>query len=145
MIVDARFLGKYPFWDNMALRSATPAVRFGNLMVFRGACACGPILAGSLYQESVSKIFAEKPDWAAAQRLLQASVALDPSAFFVHIELANVYLAQGQHDRALQAYADALRYAPTDSALRQPIQVQIQKFSSRPANGIEPLRDPFLE
>lgn len=144
-IVDARFLGKQPFWDNAALRSATPAARFGNLMVFRGTCACGHILAGSLYQESLSEIFAEKPDWTAAQRMLEESVALDPSAFFVHIELANVYLNQGQRDRALQAYFEALRYAPSGPAFRQPIQAQIQIMSSRPAAHIDPLRDPFLE
>jgi predicted Zn-dependent protease len=96
-------------------------------MVFRGTCACGPVLAGSLYQESITKIFAEKPNSAAAQRLLQESVALDPSAFFVHIELANLYLTQGQRDHALQAYSEALRYVPTDPVLRQPITAQIQK------------------
>jgi tetratricopeptide (TPR) repeat protein len=127
LIVDARFLGKHPFWDYAALQSATPAARFGNLMVFRGTCACGPVLAGSLYQESITKIFAEKPNSAAAQRLLQESVALDPSAFFVHIELANLYLTQGQRDHALQAYSEALRYVPTDPVLRQPITAQIQK------------------
>ncbi|QNI33972.1 hypothetical protein H7849_08725 [Alloacidobacterium dinghuense] len=78
LIVDARFLGKHPFWDYVAPRSATPAARFGNLMVFRGTCACGPVLAGSLYQESITKIFAEKPNLAAAQRLLQESLASTP-------------------------------------------------------------------
>lgn len=145
VILDARFIGEHPFWDIAALRSATPAARLGNLMVFHGTCACGPILAGSLYQESLSEIFAEKPDWKVAQRLLEESVALDPSAFFVHIELANVYLAQGQRDRALQAYSDALRYAPSDPAFRQPIQAQIQRFSAESSGRIEPLRDPFLE
>ena len=145
VIVDARFLGKYPFWDNAALRSATPTVRFGNLLVFRGTCACAPILAASLYQESLPEIFAEKPDWTEAQRLLEESVALDPSAFFVHIELGNVYLTEGQRDRALDSYSDALRYAPGDSQFRQPIQAQIQKMSSGPAGHIDPLRDPFLE
>jgi len=145
VIVDARFLGKHPFWDNAALRSATPVARSGNLMVFRGTCACGPILAGSLYQESLPEIFAEKPDWTAAQRLLEESVALDPSAFFVHIELGNVYLTQGQRDRALQSYSDALKYAPGDPQFRQPIQAQIQRVSSGTAGHIDPLRDPFLE
>src|SRR5579863_1873128 len=145
VIVDARFLGEHPFWDNAGLRSATPAARFGNLMIFRGTCACGHILAGSLYQESLSEIFAEKPDWTGAQRLLEESVALDPSAFFVHIELANVYLAQGQRDRALQSYSDALKYAPTDPQFRQPIQSQIQRVSSKSTDRIDPLRDPFLE
>ena len=145
VIVDARFLGKFPFWDNAGLRSETPAARFGNLMIFRGTCACGHILAGSLYQESLSEIFAEKPDWTSAQRLLEESVALDPSAFFVHIELANVYLAQGQRDRALQSYSDALKYSPDSPQLRLPILAQIQKVSSGSAGRIDPLRDPFLE
>ena len=127
------------------LRSATPATRFGNLLVFRGTCACGPILAGSLYQESLSEVFAEKPDWTAAQRLLEESVALDPSPFFVHIELANVYLTQGQRDRALHAYSDALKYAPSDPQFRQPIQAQIQRVSIDTTGHIAPLRDPFLE
>jgi len=145
VIVDGRFLGKFPFWDNAALRNATPATRFGNLLVFRGTCACGPILAGSLYQESLSEVFAEKPDWTAAQRLLEESVALDPSAFFVHIELGNVYLTQGQHDRALRSYSEALKYAPSDPQFRQPIQAQIRRVSSDTAGHIDPLRDPFLE
>lgn len=145
VIVDGRFLGKFPFWDNAALRSATPAARFGNLLVFRGTCACGPMLAGSLYQESLSKIFTEKPDWTAAQRLLEESAALDPSAFFVHIELGNVYLTQGQRARALQSYSDALKYAPGDARFRQPIQAQIQRVSSTSADRIDLLRDPFLE
>ena len=127
------------------LRSATPATRFGNLLVFRGTCACGPILAGSLYQESLSEVFAEKPDWTAAQRLLEESVALDPSAFFVHIELGNVYLKQGERDRALRSYSDALKYAPGDPQFRQPIRAQIQRLSSDTAGHIDPLRDPFLE
>ena len=145
VIVDARFLGRYPFWDNAALRSSAPAARFGNLMVFRGTCACGPILAGSLYQESLAEIFADKPDWAAAERLLLQSVALDPTAFFVHIELGNVFLRQGRRDDALRAYSDALKYAPIDPAQRQPIQAQIQRVYSGPSDRIDTLRDPFLE
>jgi Tetratricopeptide repeat len=145
VIVDGRFLGKFPFWDNAALRSASPATRFGNLLVFRGICGCGPILAASLYQESLSIVFAEKPDWTAAQRLLEESVALDPSAFFVHIELGNVYLMQGQRDRALHSYSDALKYAPSNPQFRGPIQAQIQRVFSSPAGHIDPLRDPFLE
>jgi tetratricopeptide (TPR) repeat protein len=145
LIVDGRFLGKFPFWDNAALRRATPAVRFGNLLVFRGTCACGPILAGSLYQESLSIIFAAKPDWSTAQRLLEESVALDPSPFFVHIELGNVYLMEGRRDLALHSYSDALKYAPSDPQFRQPIRAQIQEVSSHAVGHIDQLRDPFLE
>jgi len=145
VIVDARFLGKKPFWDIAALRNASPAARFGNLMVFRGTFACGPLLASSLYQESLSAVFADKPEWATAERLLRESAALDPTAFFVNIELGNVYLREGRHDDALLAYSDALKYAPRDPELRQPIQAHIQRVSSEPPDRIPPLRDPFLE
>jgi len=145
VILDARFLGRHPFWDIAALRGATPAARFGNLVVFRGTCTCGPILAGTLYEESLTEIFASKPDWATAERLLRQSVALDPTAFFVHIELGNVYLTQGRNDDALRAYSDALKYAPNDSKLRRPIEAQIQRMSAVPSDRIDPLRDPFLE
>jgi hypothetical protein len=63
----------------------------------------------------------------------------------VHIELGNVYLTQGQRDRALRSYSEALKYAPSDPQFRQPIQAQIQKVSSDTAGHIDPLRDPFLE
>jgi tetratricopeptide (TPR) repeat protein len=146
VIVDARFLGRKPFWDIAALRSAAPAARFGNLMIFRGTCACGPLLASSLYQESLSEIFANKPDWTTAERLLRQSVALDLTAFFVNIELGNVYLRQGgRRDDALRAYSDALNYAPSNPELCQPIRAQIQRISSGPPDRIGPLRDPFLE
>jgi predicted negative regulator of RcsB-dependent stress response len=67
------------------------------------------------------------------------------SAFFVHIELGNVYLTQGKRDGALRAYSDALRYAPADPQLRQPIHAHIQRLSSDTAGHIDPLRDPFPE
>jgi hypothetical protein len=145
VMIDARFLGKHPYWDLAPLRNVAPAERFGNLMVFRGTCACGPILASSLYQESLSEIFADKPDWPTAERLLRQSVTLDPTAFFVHIDLGNAYLTLGRRDDSLRAYSDALQYAPNDPALRQPIQMQIQRISSGPPDRIDPLRDPFLE
>jgi len=54
-------------------------------------------------------------------------------------------LTQGRRDRALQSYSDALKYAPGDPKFRQPIQSQIQRMSSRSADRIDRLRDPFLE
>lgn len=114
-------------------------------MVFRGTFACGPLLASSLYQESLSEIFADKPNWATAERLLGESAKLDPTAFFVNIELGNVYLRQSRSDYALRAYSEALRYAPNDLEFRRPIEAQIQRISSQPSGRLEPLRDPFLE
>ena len=145
VLIDARFLGKKPFWDISSLRDAAPTARFGNLMVFRGNCACGPILAPGLYQDAISEIYTQKPDLEAAERLLRQSVSLDPSAFFVSIELGNVCLRRGSREDALHAYAEALQYAPNDPELRRALEEQIKNVFSEPLDQVPELRDPFLE
>lgn len=146
VIVDARFLGKKPFWDTGAsLRTRTPDARFGNLMVFRGTCSCEAILASGLYEEAITKIFADKPDLMAAEKLLRQSVSLDPTAFFTSIELGNLSVKRGSRDDALRAYTDALRYAPETLGMRRSIQDQIRRVSSEPLDQVRELRDPFLE
>jgi tetratricopeptide (TPR) repeat protein len=145
VLVNARFLGKWPFWDTPSLRDTAPSVRFGNLLVFRGTCACGAILAPGFYFEAVSKIYAEKPDLEAAERLLKQSVALDPSPFFVHIQLGNVCVKRGSRDCALQAYSAALQRVRDDPELRRSIEEQIKRVSSEPPGQVPELRDPFLE
>jgi cytochrome c-type biogenesis protein CcmH/NrfG len=77
--------------------------------------------------------------------LLRQSVALDPSAFFVYIELGNVSLKRGGREEALRAYSEALRLAPPDPELRQQIQEQIRRVASKPLDRVRELRDPFLE
>jgi hypothetical protein len=144
-LIDARFLGKKPFWDSSSLRDSAPSARFGNLMVFRGTCACGAVLAPSLYADAISNIYARKPDLEGGERLLQQSVGLDPSAFFVFIELGNVALKRGSRENALQAYSGALQHAPNDPELRRSIEEQIKRVSSEPLDKIPELRNPFLE
>jgi tetratricopeptide (TPR) repeat protein len=145
VLMDARFLGKKPFWDSSSLRNTHPAVRFGNLFVFRGTCACGPTLASEPYEDAISKIYTEKPDLEVAERLLRQSVAFDPSAFFAHIELGNVCLRRGSREGAVRAYSDALQHAPNDPGLRRLIEAQIQRVSSESLDQIRDLRNPFLE
>jgi predicted Zn-dependent protease len=108
-------------------------------------CACGAILAPGSYEDAVSKIYAEKPDLEAAERLLRQSVALDPSPFFVHIELGNVCLKRGSRDCALKAYSDALQRVRDNSVLQRAIEEQIKRVSSEPLGQVPELRDPFLE
>jgi dolichyl-phosphate-mannose-protein mannosyltransferase len=145
VLIDARFLGKFPFWDRSSLRNTPPSARFGNLLVLRGKCACGAILAPGSYEDAVSKIYAEKPDLEAAERLLRQSVALDPSPFFVHIELGNVCLKRGSRDCALKAYSDALQRVRDNSELQRETEEQIKRVSSEPLGQVPELRDPFLE
>jgi hypothetical protein len=143
ILADARFLGKKPFWDTPALRSAVPSSRFGNLFIFRGTFPSN--LASKFYFDALEKIFTEKPDLEAAERLLRQALASDPTAFFVDIQLGNVCLKRGSQECASRAYSDALQYAPNDSQLRGLIEAQIKRVSSEPLNHIQDLRDPFME
>ncbi|MBV8275082.1 MAG: hypothetical protein JO170_07485 [Verrucomicrobia bacterium] len=145
VVIDAKFLGKKPFWDNPSLRDSAPAVRFGNLLIFTGTFSCSALLAQGRYVKALSKIYAEEPDWEAAERLLRQSVNLDPSAFFAFIELGNVCVKRGAREDALQAYSDALKHTPKDCGLRPSIEDQIRKTSSLPLTQVPELRDPFLE
>jgi hypothetical protein len=143
ILADARFLGKKPFWDSPSLRTAVPTSRFGNLLIFRGTFPSN--LAGKFYFDALAKIFTEKPDLEAAERLLKQSLASDPTAFFVDIQLGNVCVKRGSRECALHAYSDGLQYAPNDSQLRGLIEAQIKRVSSEPLNEIQDLRDPFME
>jgi hypothetical protein len=82
LLINSKFLAaKQPFGDSQSLRDTVPSARFGNLLIFRGTCACGSILAPGFYFETESKIHAEKPDLQVAEQLLRQSLALDPNAF----------------------------------------------------------------
>jgi len=142
----ARRLGKRPFWDPAGLRNRVPTARFGDLLVFRGRCDCGPILAPGLYFHALSKIYAEKPDLAAGEQFLRQALSFDASAFFVNIELGNLELKRGSREQALEAYSGALQSAPSnDPEMRGLIEEQIQRVSSQPLNKIPDLRNPLLE
>ena len=143
ILADARYLGKKPFWDTPSLRNVVPSARFGNLLVLRGTFPS--YLAGKFYFDALSKIYTETPDLEAAERLLRQSLASDPTAFFVDIQLGNVCVKRGSQVCALRAYSDALQYAPNDPQLRGLIGAQIKRVSSEPLKQIPDLRDPFME
>lgn len=84
ILLNARFVGEKPFWDIPNLHHAAPTDRFGNLLVFRGTFDCGGILALNLYFDAISKIYAEKLDLQAAERLLRQSWPLIQPLFRAH-------------------------------------------------------------
>jgi len=145
IFVGTAYLIPTAFWDRPVLRAATPVARFGNLFIYQGTFHLPANPAGFLYFEALEKLYAVKPDAAAAEEDLRKSVALDPAAFFAHIELANLLLDRGARDEALREYSQALQYAPSDPRIRQPIETQIQRVASEPAGSVRPLRNPFLE
>ena len=145
ILTSVQFLMRTPYFDLPGLRVITPTQRFGNLFVYRGTFHLPGLAAGEVYFYGIEKLYAEKPDMIAAEKAFQRSVELDPSIFFVHIELANLLLKRGASERALGEYSQALLYAPTDPKIRKPIEMQISLFRRVPASEIPILRNPGLE
>jgi hypothetical protein len=143
---ETRFLGKRPFWDTPQLRTATPVAKFGTLAVFRGTFDVPAALASDRYDAALTKIYGEKPDLVEGEKLLRQSTALDPSAFFVHLEIGNLALARGSREESLAAYQAALACAPLGlPESRRLIAEQIRRVNSQPLNKIGALRNPELE
>jgi Dolichyl-phosphate-mannose-protein mannosyltransferase len=146
ILQDAKFISKKLWWDDAALRAATPIARFGNLFVFRGTFALPGKRAATLYFAGFRKIYmTDTPDLELGERLLRQSAEIDPSAFFVNIELGNVCLRRRSRQEAVRAYTAALQYAPNDRVLRQSIQDQIQRVLTRSLDKIPALRAPTQE
>ena len=133
------------YWDRPALRQTTPVARFGNAFVFRGTFYLPGHAAAVMYWRGIAKLYLQKPDEAAAEKAFLRSVELDPTAYFVYIQLGNLYLKRGDQERALRAYSDALKFAGNDSHFHSQIQEQIQRVSAENLANIAPLRDPYME
>ena len=70
---------------------------------------------------------------------------LDPTAYFVHIELGNIYLKRRSRDECVRSYTEALKYAPEEPEIRAVLQNQIQLVSREALAEVSPLRDPHME
>lgn len=145
VMVNSRLLAKMPFWDTASLRDRVPDARFGNLLIFRGHCACGSLLAQMVYTEAIERIYSATPDLPGAERLLRQSIHLDPSPFFVYIDLGNLSLKHGAREDALKNYSEALKHVPGDPEISRTLEEQIQRVSTEPLDRVPELRDPFLE
>lgn len=145
IFVSPTLVSPSPWWDCPALREATPAARFGNLFVLNGSFHVPGLAASSIYWEATKKLYAEKPDEAGAEALFRKSAELDARTYFVYIDLGNLLLKRGARDQALQAYTQALTYAPNDQLIRKPLSEQIEKLNHSTYGKILPLRNPAME
>jgi len=145
IFVTPNFLLPKSYWDRRALREARPTKRFGNLFIYQGTFYLPGEAAEVLYGQGIDYTFGEKPDEAEAEKAFLRSVELDPSAYFVYIQLGNLYLKRGSREQSVRAYSDALKYAPDEPPLRSALQNQIQRVSRDPLAGVTPLRDPSME
>jgi hypothetical protein len=133
------------YWDAAALREAKPAKRFGNLFIFQGTFHLPGEAASDFYWRGINKIYSEKPDDVEAEKAFRRSVELDPTAYFVQIELGNIYLKRQSRDESVRSYTEALRYAPEDLEIRAALRNQIRLVSRESLARVTPLRDPHME
>jgi Dolichyl-phosphate-mannose-protein mannosyltransferase len=133
------------YWDAAALRESKPAKRFGNLYIFKGTFHLPGEAASDFYWKGINKLYGEKPDDVEAEKAFRRSVELDPRAYFVQIELGNIYLKRQSRDESVRWYSDALRYAPQESGIRSALENQIFLVSREQLTQVSPMRDPHLE
>ena len=145
ILTSVQFLMRTPYFDLPSLRVITPTQRFGKSFVYRGTFHLPGLAAGEVYFYGIEKLYAEKPDMIAAEKAFQRSVELDPSIFFVHIELANLLLKRGASERALGEYSQALLYAPTDPRFGSRSKCRSAFSAECQQSEIPILRNPGLE
>jgi tetratricopeptide (TPR) repeat protein len=136
------------FWDfGKHFREAKPVARIGNVFVFQGTFP-GSRAAQSyaLYNRAVyGKIYTPEPDIEGGIKMLEQSVALDPKAFFVALELGNQYLKIGNREEALKAYRISRENAPATDDIGELLAQQIKRLHTEPLEQIQPLRNPGIE
>ena len=146
VVISSRYLSKQPFWDNSVLRDSEPIARFGNAFVYHGTRKSPAIIAPGLFFGSLGAIYSPNPDLESAEQMLKASIALDPSPFFVHLQLGNVYLRRGMRNEAEAAYFEASRRAAEVPEQQRLLNDQLARLRSGvPMDKISDLRNPAME
>ena len=138
-------LTRRSYWDAATLRQAKPAKRLGNLFIFRGTFYLPGEAASDVYWRGINALYGERADDREAEKVFRRSVELDPTAYFVHIQLGNIYLKRGIREQCVRAYSEALKYAPDDAQIRSALEGQIRRVSHEDLAGVAPLRDPSME
>lgn len=144
-IIGANEIAPTLWWDKASFREAKPTARFGNLFVFEGTFDIRPLLAQSLQYQATFLVYGPEPDLGKAISLLNESANLDPRAFFVSLELGNLYLKTGQRDEALKAYRNAYSNVPAADPAFDELAIQIERVQNEALENISPLRNPALE
>jgi tetratricopeptide (TPR) repeat protein len=145
-IIGAKEMAPSLFWDvGKPFREATPIARYGNLFVFRGTFSWRAPHSAALFFQAIGKIYAPEPDVARAINMMTESVALDPTTFFVWLELGNQYLKIGNREEALRNYQKAKETSPASIGINELLERQIERLRIEPLEEIQPLRNPGLE
>jgi len=145
-IISAKLISPRLWWDaGDQFRTAAPAARMGNLLVYKGTFDISFLKAGILYYDAIDDIYSDKPNTDEAIDLLTKSAALDPKAFFVSLELGNQCLKLGKREAAIEAYKMALANDPAKDEVWESLSRQLDLVASEPLEQINPLRNPEIE
>ena len=134
-------------WREMpSMRDVQPTARFGNLLCFHGNFRLPRMAAEMLAFRALHTMDQVGIDQKMIERYLQRSIALDPEAAPVAIELGNFALRRGENQQALHWYELALKDAATEPDILKDVEQQIQRVVSAPAGTLVPvLRNPAKE
>lgn len=144
-IIGANEMAPAFWWDKASFREAQPIMRFGNLFVYDGTFDIRPLIAQGLAYRASFAIYGPEPDYDRAITMLSQSASIDPRAFFVSIELGNLYLKTGKRDEALAAYRAAFEQTPEADPAYKELAAQIERVRNEALENIAPLRNPSLE
>jgi hypothetical protein len=141
--MEATNLSPHHRYDLAALREATPAARFGNLMIYHGTYHLPGYVAGAMHWRAYQLTYLGSPDPVKAEALLRRVIELEPHSYTVRIELANFALKRQDVPAALTWYRTALEDAPPQ--YRNNIAEQIAKLAANAPSEVPPLHNPALE
>jgi hypothetical protein len=141
--VAASELAPRRLYDYAALRAAEPELRYGNLLVFRGAFRLPWLRASRKLDLALSALAAEPPDTSRAERLLGEVIEIYPEEFGAAIELGNLLLARGARTEAARAYASARDHAPAGHPLIAALGERLDALRRTPNAHIEPVPSPW--
>jgi tetratricopeptide (TPR) repeat protein len=144
-IVGANEIAPALWWDKSAFREAEPVARFGNIFVFRGTFDIRAMRAQGLVYRAGFHVYGPEPDLGRAIEMLAEAESIDPRAFFVSMELGNLYLGRQDREAALRHYQRALENMPARDEIYDSVALQIERLNSEPIENIRPVRNPGLE
>ena len=147
-IIGANELGESMWWDiGKPFRGIEPVARFGNIFVFKGTFEQPRAMAARylFYRALNTKVYADEPDIPGAIQMIEQSLALDDSCYFASLELGNLFLKQGNREKALEAYRRSQDKAPKNDSVYDVIAEQVRRVEAEPLGALSTVRNPGIE
>jgi tetratricopeptide (TPR) repeat protein len=145
VIMNARWIAPNPWGDYSSLRAAQPALRFGNLLIYKGKFNLPDANAWRLFFRGIAAMYADRPDLAKAEDYFRHAASLAPHLFFSNLELGNLLAQRGAREEAIAAYENARLHSPSQEPVTRRLTEQIERIQRNDPKTVAPVRDPYLE